>query len=342
MNKFFTLTIVFFIVQKTCAQSRPNDFIIVEPSSIVYNKKLPFRNIEIIDSRFDTGKIGYQLKGYTYEKLLITPNLASVIQKKLNEGLKNNFDSSINTTLLIVVKNLWIQGPVIENDGSPKDQCLSKLELYMKEDETFYPIKRIDSIYTDKHSAIHFGETLVMMPFQNSLKKIEAINSKKIQSLRKLNWNDVKEFNEREFQKPILKTMGLKKGIYLSFNDFLKNRIDEKPFEVKFGKLSDQLYLIDNKEKKLFTEFWGFCDGSKLYVNAQLNFYELIRNGNGFEFWGNEQVVKQNYNPRFQPASRSMPSIAAGLLTYGIEKLKFSEPMNKRPFQINMETGEAY
>jgi hypothetical protein len=100
----------------------------------------------------------------------------------------------------------------------------------------------------------------------------------------------------------------------------LENRIDNRPFEIQFGKLTDQLYLIENKDKKVFTDFWAVCDGNKLYINSSFNFYELVRADRGFEFWGNSELIKHTNPAEFRAQDASAGSIAQGLGNYECKK----------------------
>lgn len=303
-------------------------------------KRLPFKNVEIIDSRFDRCKIGYLLHN-NYKALFIKPNLSKGLERILNGSLRSNLDLSANSSLLIVIKNLWLRQPLERKESNPRDECISKMELYLKTDTAFYPLFRIDSVYRHQSLLTDSAGAILMMPFIRCITRLQNLEFDNIKTLRKPSWSDIEKYNLQRFELPILKTAP-QKGIYISFKDFLNNRIDRTPFETDMVGLTDQLYIIERNEKKLLTEFWGFCDGEKLYVNSRFHFYVLVKTGNSFEFWGDPQVVQHSYRPGFYANNTSPTSLASGLANYGINSLMLSKKDMKRPFQINMENGEVY
>ena len=156
-----------------------------------------------------------------------------------------------------------------------------------------------------------------------------------------MTWNEIDQYNKKRFEKPIYSAT-LQRGIYVTFKDFLDNRIDNSPFETSFGKQTDQLYIIYKADKKLFSDFWAFCDGNKLYINGGFNFNELIKTDNGYEFWGNARVIDHIYNPQFRSQSTAPTDLLAGLAHYGMDKLTAPPKNFLIPFQVNMENGSVY
>lgn len=344
MNKFFTLVAFFCFIDVVNCQSKKDDALEISLQNISYNKKLAFNHISIIDSRFDTTKVGYVRKGNSYKKLVLATDFSSAFENQLNNYLKSNFDSSKNATLLIVIKNLWLNEIILKNE-MPISQCIYKLELYLKTDTSYFPLIRIDSMYASHGVLKEDKSDLLTAPFEKTLTQLESISFEKLLSGRKLSRTNIEQYNNSRFNKPIF-TAALQKGIYHSFKDFLENRLDSRPFEAEFGKLTDQLYLAEKGEKKLLTDFWAFCDGQKLYINGGFNFFELTRENNTFEFWGNSELIQYfSANPQLRAANNSAWSIVHGLGQYAFEKgiNKLMAPKNiKRPFQLNMENGDIY
>jgi hypothetical protein len=341
MNKFFTLAVALVCIIHVRSQAQSPEMTEINPRSFAYDKKLAFARIDIIDSRYDTTKIGYAPKGSSLKKLTLAPFFSAGIQNSLNTSLQSSFDLSKNASLVIVVKNFWLKNAFIKKQTEYGSQCAAKLELYLKTDSAYFPLIRIDTVFTHDEPLKNSGSELVMLPFEQSLVRLEKINLEKPLSSTKLTWKNIEEFNEKRFRKPIY-SASLQKGIYLTFKDFLENRADKRPFEINFGKLTDQLYLIQNDDKKVFTEFWAVCDGNKLYINSGLNFYELVRTDKGFEFWGDEEVDRHSPQATLRSENTSPQSIATGMANYGTDKLLNSKKNSLRPFQINMENGSVY
>lgn len=341
MNKFFTLVALVCFIHEVKAQPRKENEFEINLQNISHNKKLPFNHISIIDSRYDTAKVGYIKQGNSYKKLILSSRF---FENQLNSALRSNFDSSQKTSLLIVIKNLWLN-EIILKDEVPISQCTFKLELYLKIDTNYFPLIRLDSVYVSKGILKEDKSNLLAAPFEKSLTQLEKINFHKVLSGRQLSLTDIEHYNNSRFNKPIFST-ALQKGIYYSFADFLENRPDSQLFEAEFGKLTDQLYLNEKGEKKLLTDFWAFCDGPKLYINGGFNFFELTRENNTFEFWGNSELIKYfSANPQLKAENNSAWSAVHALGQYAFERgiNKLMTPKNtKRPFQLNMENGDIY
>lgn len=342
MNKFFTIAFAACCIFDAKSQAQNREMIEINPHPFEYNKKLPFSHIEVIDSRFDTTKIGYIARSSSsFKKCTVAPSFSAGIQNSLNASLKPDFDSTGNRSLLIVIKNFWLKEVLIKEQSTPGCECMVRLELYLKADGTYFPIVRIDTVLKYALSLRNNISELVVLPFRQSLERLEHVNFDKVASSKNVTWADIEKFNEKRFQQPLYSAK-LQKGIYLTFADFLQNRLDTRPFEIQFGKLTDELYLVDNEGKKAFTEFWAFCDGNKLYINSGFNFYELTRAGRGFEFWGNSEVIIPEYPSQFSARDVSAGSIAQGLGNYGMQKLLAPKSNHLRPFQVNMENGKTY
>jgi hypothetical protein len=327
----------------------------VDLPMISYDKKIPFGRVEIIDCRYDTSKIGFLPKGRSFKKLVVSPGLSKNVETVLNLSLKKNLDPSSSSTLVIVVKTLWLKLYLASKDKPSEAEsttlyndleCMAKLELYAKTDSNYYPLFRIDSSFRSQTDIPKARGAAVMVPFEKCLSQLATVPIENLSAFKKLSWTDVEQFNKKRFEKPILLTDHLQKGIYLTFKDFVENKATQKEFEVHFGKSSDQLYVTENGERKLFTEFWGFCDGEKLYANGRLEFYELLRVQNSFEI---TVVFKNTHGGSVTPATLnagdvSSVSILSGMTYYGLGKLfgAVTPKGEKIPFQINMDTGKIY
>lgn len=353
MIKVLTIFSLLFIFGESKAQP-PHTAVPLEIrlSPIKYKSKLPFNHIEIIDCRYDSSKVGYSANKKYFNKLVTAKNLSSQLQDSLNSSL--NFDTSKKQFLIIVIKRLWL------NEGFKKESrtkieegnldfdystCSSKLEVYLKTITGFVPLIRIDTSYNFGYSLQVYAGRMLMFPFEKCLSRLEKIDFEAATTKsRKLSWDEIDEFNQTQFKKPILAQVPKQKGLYLTFKDFVENKISAKDFEVDFGKVTDQLYLKENGEKKLFTDFWGFCDGNACYINGGFNFFELHRVGNTFEFWANVSPANSSYpTGDVQPmgGKTNLESWGKGLAYYGI-----IDGSKKRtvlqPIQIDMDTGNIY
>jgi hypothetical protein len=96
---------------------------------------------------------------------------------------------------------------------------------------------------------------------------------------------------------------------------------------------------VNKGEKTLYTDFWGFCDGGKLYIRSGLNFYELLRQHHTFEFVGSiglEKKAADYLSARNDgPAGNPLPAGSFGV------RNDYAITNNLKPFQLNMETGDV-
>jgi hypothetical protein len=168
------------------SQAQKQEVIQVNPQSFSYNTKLPFSHIDIVDSRFDTTKIGYSAKFFSFKKLTVAPSFSSVIQNSLNTSLKSNFDSLKNSSLLLVIKHFWLKEAFIKEQSQLGSQCIAKFELYLKTDTAYFPIIRINTVFTYDVPLKNDISGLVLLPFEQSLRRIENINFEKILGSKKL------------------------------------------------------------------------------------------------------------------------------------------------------------
>jgi hypothetical protein len=128
----------------------------------------------------------------------------------------------------------------------------------------------------------------------------------------------------------------LQRGIYLTFTDFLNSRPSLYQFSLEQDEESDYLYIEENGQEKLFTDFWGFSDGQDLYVNLEYNFFKLTRDKNTYSFWGCLRSVHKT-------PSRNKNKVVRYMAFGNLANLRSAKLKNiLRPMQIDMETGVAY
>lgn len=143
-------------------------------------------------------------------------------------------------------------------------------------------------------------------------------------------------YYDQRFKKPGIMDDTLQRGIYLTFADFLNNRPLTCRFTLEQDEESDYLYMEQNGEEKLFTDFWGFSDGRDLYTKIGFNFFKLTRDNNTYSFWGCRKAVHET-------PSRNKNRIVRYMAFGNFANLRSAKLKNiLRPMQLDMETGNAY
>ncbi len=325
---------------------------------------LPFKSIEVIDARFDTSKLGFELHkkydnlSYTdFKKVKLEGGISKAIQNYYNDYYQLCLKDSVNE-LLIVLKTLWIDNfPTGEFKERRRFDVVRetyqdiyvKFEYYLKKGSEYYPLKRIDTIYQLTQQNINskkfnFKKNNLSF-FMFTLKSLmETYDFAEL-----INWAGMKNsvtlkvidsFNNKRFLLPILVADSTKKGIFLRINDYISNR-----------PVPDSAYQFD-KKGRLFkngdktTEIFYFYHVNELGFSIRLlERANILRMGNTFEFFMMNDVY--------------LPKTAAGNLLGLIPdtKLRQTEALKRNEFntgngarlhyilvprQINMETAEIY
>ena len=253
--------------------------------------KLPFKNVQVVDKRFDTTKFGYAVWGQRYKNVGLKEPLTTSIENYFRNNVL--FTPGSNKILVIVLKTLWMHemksGEENQEDLNNEKQNISKYilkaDLYSAENGNYQALIRTDTIFSDPRPLRE-----VVIPFLSTSldyieSKLAAVNlDQMFLKKNKVNENAVMDYYEQRFKKPRILHDTLQRGIYLTFKDFLYNQPSAYTFSLEQDEKSDYLYIEENGQEKLFTDFWGFSDGDHLYIRLGVNFFKLTRNNNTYFF----------------------------------------------------------
>jgi hypothetical protein len=303
--------------------------------------------INITDCRFDTSKFGYIDRGRF--KKMITPESFSVsMERWLVQQYRHALEPGAPYSIEIFIKNFWIQGTTadeLENykvSAQPGSRvyefltCMATFEIYLKNGEAYVPVLRLDSLYRVAFVSKQLVETLLAKPFEDAMTAVSGIEKAKVAGAKKImTAEELEQFNNRRLQFPRFANDPLERGIYRTFADFLNNKPTKREFTMEFGERSDEVFIMENGKSVVLTDFWGVCDGQKNYLKIGFNLFEMARQHNTYEIWGNKLPVQNYY--------RHTPSTADGIpgAVVAIAFNKKIEKLNK-PLQLNMETGKLY
>ena len=145
---------------------------------------------------------------------------------------------------------------------------------------------------------------------------------------RKIPLEEMTAFYEKRFDLPVLHDTAIKKGVFMTFEDFKKNKPLEVRFRLSRDNWTDELYISGKNGENIVPEFWGVCDGTKLFIHAGYNVYPAIRQQNSFEVFGakyisnnHDQSSNSLYNSqRVGPLSRSKLSIDETILQMDMDE----------------------
>jgi hypothetical protein len=342
----FTSLSLFAIAQKEGKKATNPDKLgfvysdLIEERTASTGIHLPFSAIKIIDSRFDTSKLGFKpiestnlSVMTTFKKISIRGGIAKSIENFYNDYYKNSFNQN-DFVLLIVMKKFWISG-IDNSKGNRIDfteysetaaNFYCKWEYYLGKGDRYLPIKRIDTIIKANEDGFKYYEGGLkgskLEYFKSILKSlIEIFDFEKAivayESQPKKTLTEVHAYNNKRNFLPILQDSVVKRGVYLNFNDFINNKptivsFIEKKMNYGNAGITKEQYL-ETPSGESISEYWGYSDGKVLRYGKFGN--ELIfRVGNTFEFF----IVRKRTE-------------GSGTSNY-----------SRTPYQLNMETGEPY
>ncbi len=318
--------------------------------------KLPFKNITILDSRFDTSKIGYipnadNLAGKknAFRKMILRGGNGFALQTYYNDYYAESFTPN-DFELLIVMKRFWVSGNSASKDkrvevaNSLKDNIRihCKWEYYIGKNGNYLPVKRMDTtfIFTERFkNLVNNGLSLKFLLYikknLNALIEVLDFSNAIVQFDKhpKKTLSEIQAFNNRVNNIPVLQDSLFKKGVYLSFDEFKNNQPSITDFlekKMRYGRFNKNTedYLEDMKGQTI-GNYWGYSDG-KYFRYGMLGNEKIYRIQNTFCFFIKVvgYRVEQDNQGQFG---------GSGINT--ISKNKYEIWV---PFQIDMETGEIY
>ncbi|HLK28974.1 MAG TPA: hypothetical protein VKT28_10340 [Puia sp.] len=319
-------------------------------------------SIEIVDARPDTSAIGFMQRGFKKPVFVI-----------LHEGLRNEMQSFVNKyfhfsqsdssyKILMVIKKLWLTDEFeLKEDSFLNKQKRSsglfhkdstsgiaiKIEFYIQKKQNYYALYRYDSTLQETYSVLNYGSEYLIESFTNSFSKLSSIETslpKIIANRRAFNIEEISNHISQNFDLRILKDTLLKKGVYMSFEEFKNNSPSVSDFEVKKEKLIDMLYI----KQPDGTEYgprniWGYCDGQNSFVQSFNNFFLLQKKENAFYIYGAKKIISDNssqstYVPPTYGSQGQVISPGGFMPMGGAGNPK----LELKPFLLDWDTGKLY
>jgi hypothetical protein len=310
---------------------------------------LPFNTVEIRDVRPDTTSIGF-LKPGAFEKterINFKNNLASQFHEYITSNyLLKSTDTLIG--LIILIKNFRVSSFMnfagIKDDNSIlwNPGIILSAELFLNNGKGYHALYKVDTIIT-KDAKTGWIENVISEAFQTILQKAGNKNLTQMHiGKTEFSDQDIEDHAEGFYNIPIISDSILNKGVYMNFTEFKINNPSIKSFEIKKGKLSDELYISEANQTYPLQDFWGYCDGKNLFIHSAKNLFQLYKAGNTF----NTLAFKSLKKKTFSVGDAAMIG-AANLLTKGILEVPLAKNTNvykakSSAFQLNIQDGEIY
>jgi hypothetical protein len=302
----------------------------------------------VIDSRFDSTSFGFY-KGLLDKNYSITAgaNSANEIGSFIRHYLQlSTVDSSSAPGIVIVLKKLWLTNEFAE-DGEKKSEknddvwlsgVIAKFEFYLSNGDTYIPFYRFDTSYASAKKISLFAKDYIRDVLILSLQKLITADFKNIISARKkMSLNEIIAYSKQQLNVPIITAKSYQRGVYKTFEEFKMNTPSIVNYEIKNDKLTDILFVRDDKGEYPVRNVWGFCDGSRLYINSANNYFQLIKRQNTFITSGVKSLSRNRH-------VKAGNVIFLGVLAGGVGKANknISYGLNLRPYELDMDSGELY
>jgi len=303
--------------------------------------KLPFKQIIVLDKRFDTTKTGYTHDNISnkYSKIVLQKSWSEI----LNEYFRYNLDTNSHHTLFIVIQTFWMQiGTLAEVQKAKKvnevykqekdrgGSCTAELDVFVQSDSSFQALFKIDTTFLSLSNYNRNKlDNFFFLPFDSIAIKINSLSvPQNILNKRKIKLDEINNVYNNRFQIPVLKQVTPEKGVFLSFQDFKENRPRFTQFGIKKGDWSDEVYMINNGKEEVIEKYWGFFDSSGLYIRLGANAFRAIRQQNTFELVGFQHInIRRDYQ-------------AETLIPRSL--LDKTGTKSRKIFQVNMKTGRLH
>lgn len=313
----------------------------------------PFSNIKVIDKRYDTSSFGYMLDYKMSRKdcKLVTANgLETDLETYLNTIFKNKFVSN-GSSLVIVLRKFRFYGNYSDDNkplskSNKTDYFLQAgIDCFLLSDSLYIPLIRKDSAMP-VYGALKDAErgTSIVSSLKMLLKSLPIDSAiSQIANRKKLNYQELNEYYDKKFKYPVIEDCELKKGVYMSFNEFRNNAPSYVNFDVVKSKIADDIYLIKGQDTALTRDAWGYCDSKNIYIKAGIRLFVLNKQVKGFSFMGFKKLNHKYYGG-FSVPNNPENYDAADLITVGLALLfpprdKFIP--NTVPLYLDMESGEV-
>lgn len=310
--------------------------IALEGNEYFRSGKIPFNKIIVYDYRFDTSKLGYfEYSQRSFEEIKLKQSWTVL----LNRYFKNNLDASSPSTLFLFIRSYWLKRGIFDELSNKKIKqrawgedlesagaCLAAIDVYSGNDSTMKALFRVEESFLNFYN---FNKTKIdnwiFLPFDSVVHRLQREDVAGLtRQKRDLRLSEVHAHYANRLNLPVLNTP-VRKGVFLSFNDFKKNQPYETEFKLKTSKLTDELYAVTKNSEELLADYWGFYDGTSLFIRSGYNVFPAIRLHNTFEILGAKYISHVHNNP--QPGD-----------LIPVNKLK----LDKKILQLNMETGKFY
>jgi hypothetical protein len=307
---------------------------------------LPIKGVEILDARYEQSFIGA-----TTGKDILLDNEFSKMDVVFPERFDNylvrsfanwfNYDANSNDKLLILVKRFRTNENMEKMLAKSKRKevfFLFSASFYLQRNDLCYKINSVDKwfssdqfLYNKRLMKKDYHEALITGVLIDQLQQLQFKVAVNAQSFTR---SEMEKGIQQRLNLPVLKEK-IKKGVYRSFQDFLKNKPSDTIIKTAVTD-NGEIFFIDSTNHMLTSaNAWAISDGQTAVFMFGRNFYQITFHSNSIRIRTHRKlnekktvaIIDDLYN--------------LGLISKKTRKLfAFTDMPNY--LDINMDTGELF
>lgn len=219
-------------------------------------------------------------------------------------------------------------------------KLIYKCDFYYNDDENYIPLARIDTSFSVEATSTTFNmvEKMISPALQYCVDKIDLSLQGSYLKRKRITKEAIQSASQQASDYPILKDSILRKGVYISHQEFINNTPPVIDYNIKtFKNEPPVLYIKDEKGNDFLSrKSWGFCDGKNIYINNGGMIFALAKN-NGSFYWLGIKAFKESYS--------SLPvtfPVGGGWFVYGLEPVSGGTKAIQSLFRLDIDKGEAF
>jgi hypothetical protein len=278
-----------------------------------------FSKFTVIDYRPDASRSGICMQNLQEAQVTFdnTP-----VKKVVSDFLNKNYSTiDYSNELIIVLKKLWYSSIEPEgaysgagheaevNNGVSRARLQFAVESYLRTEAGFVPFAAFDTVMLNSYQLEVCGSSMLSDALSAFAQRVNHKAIEKIlASRRPFDKIEVDSMSRRDLKRQIYMNDSLKKGIYMTRENFFNNEPSDVAFEVQKDKAGlSSLYIKNETGQLRYTRnVWGYCDGQRSYIMLDGNLFPIYQNGYAFYVFGSKR-----YQERRETGARDMmfPSV---------------------------------
>ena len=303
----------------------------------------PFRNVTIIDKRYDTSCIGYLSDHFLnneFYKIATRSSLAINIEHYLNlRNIKKSVSSKGDLTM--IVRKFWLERDIFYSRVAKHFDhkrihffFTFSADFFINDHGSYFPLIKLDTLMelnvSTKNNGLMIGNALDSILLGKAELQQPNISKKK-----RLSQDFLNSYYAEQMQAPILNSHLPAKGIYMNFNEFKNNTPSITDFQLRKNRFANDVCINVNGAYIPVHDHWGYSDGKKIYIRSNNLYYQLYPQGHSFAIFCNRIKAAM-------PVSKiGDPNYSGPLNDLLLTDTKM-ELAHRLATKVDMETGALY